>query len=173
MTRILFVHEENKNNDFIQQFLSSVSRRISVAVLAILSSTQAAYALLYQQRHKDTFFTCIYALVWKQTAHRRSTADTEERIWRDRGEELLNKVVIFVFFVYKKYSRRFITLQLNHWWQMDYYDDAFHTFLDLDTVIYLAVYGTVSSLPVFIQNILNCVLKANKAFTGSEQHGGK
>uniref|UniRef100_A0A8C1YN46 Ependymin-like 1 n=1 Tax=Cyprinus carpio TaxID=7962 RepID=A0A8C1YN46_CYPCA len=37
---------------------------------------------------------------------------------------------------------------------MDYSDDA--------------VYGTVSSLPVFIQNILNCVLKTNKAFTGLE-----
>ncbi len=26
---------------------------------------------------------------------------------------------------------------------------------------------------LFIQNILNCVLKTNKAFTSSEQHGGK
>ena len=92
---------------------------------------------------------------------------------RHRGEELLNQVIIFVFFVYKKYSRRFITLQLNHWWQMDYSDDAFHTFLDLDTVIYLAVYGTVTDLPVFIQNILNCVPKTNEAFTCLEQHGGK
>uniref|UniRef100_A0A8C1SB11 Sorting nexin 25 n=1 Tax=Cyprinus carpio TaxID=7962 RepID=A0A8C1SB11_CYPCA len=33
-------------------------------------------------------------------------------------------------------------------------------------VFYLAVYGTVTSLPVFIQNILNCVPKENKAFTG-------
>ncbi len=31
---------------------------------------------------------------------------------------------------------------------------------------------TVTSLPVFIQNILNCVLKTNEAFTGSERHGG-
>ncbi len=28
-------------------------------------------------------------------------------------------------------------------------------------------------LPVFIQNILNCVPKTNKAFTGLERHGGK
>ena len=27
---------------------------------------------------------------------------------------------------------------------MEYSDDAFHTFLDLDTVIYLAVYGSGS-----------------------------
>ncbi len=54
---------------------------------------------------------------------------------------------------------------------MDYSDDAFHTFLDLDSVIYNAVNGTVTSLLVFIQNILNCVLKTNEAFTGLERHG--
>ncbi len=47
---------------------------------------------------------------------------------------------------------------------MDYFGDVFHTFLGLDSVIYLAVNGTVKSLPVFIQNILNCVPKTNKAF---------
>ncbi len=92
--------------------------------------------------------------------------------WR-RGDELLNKVIIFVFFAYKKYSHRFITLRLNHWWQMDYFDDVFHTFLDLDNVNCLAVNGIVTSLPVFIQNILNCVPKTNEAFTGLERHGGK
>ncbi len=56
---------------------------------------------------------------------------------------------------------------------MEYPGDAFHTFMDLDSAIYLAVNGTVTSLPVFIQNILNCVLKTNEAFTGSERHGGK
>ncbi len=71
------------------------------------------------------------------------------------------------------YSRRFIKFRLNHWWQMEYAGDAFHTLMDLDSAIYLAVNGTVTSLPVFIQNILNCVLKTNEAFTGSERHGGK
>ncbi len=56
---------------------------------------------------------------------------------------------------------------------MDYSGDAFHTFMDLDSAIYLAVNGTVTSLPVFIQNILNCVLKTNEAFKGLERHGGK
>ncbi len=54
---------------------------------------------------------------------------------------------------------------------MKFSGDAFHTFMDLDSVIYLAVNGTVTSLPVFIQNILNCVLKTNKAFTGSNDMG--
>ncbi len=56
---------------------------------------------------------------------------------------------------------------------MDYSDDAFHPFMDLDSAIYYSVNGTVTSLPDFIQNILNCVPKMNKAFTGLEQHGGK
>ncbi len=54
---------------------------------------------------------------------------------------------------------------------MDYVDDVFYTFMDLDSVIYLAVNGTVTSLPVFIQNNLNCVPKMNKAFTGFERQG--
>ncbi len=56
---------------------------------------------------------------------------------------------------------------------MDYFDDVFHTFLGLDSVNCLAVNGTVTSLPVLIQNILNCVSKTNEAFTGLERHGGK
>ncbi len=32
---------------------------------------------------------------------------------------------------------------------MDYSGDAFHTFLDLNSGIYLVVDGTVTSLPVF------------------------
>ncbi len=56
---------------------------------------------------------------------------------------------------------------------MDYSDDAFHTFMDLDSAIYYAVNGTVTSLPVFIQNILNCVPKTNEAFTSLERRGGK
>ncbi len=52
---------------------------------------------------------------------------------------------------------------------MDYFDDVFHTILGLDSVIYLAVNGTVISIQIFIQNILNCVPKTNKAFTGLEQ----
>ncbi len=49
---------------------------------------------------------------------------------------------------------------------MDYSDNVFYTFLGLDSVNCLAVNGTVTSLPVFIQNILNCVPKTNEAFTG-------
>ncbi len=56
---------------------------------------------------------------------------------------------------------------------MEYSDDAFNTFMNLDSAIYYAVNGTVTSLQVFIQNILNCVPKTNEAFTSLERHGGK
>ncbi len=56
---------------------------------------------------------------------------------------------------------------------MEYFDNVFHTFLGFDSGIYLAVNGTVTSLLVYIQNILNCVPKTNEAFTGLERHGGK
>ncbi len=49
---------------------------------------------------------------------------------------------------WRKYYRRFVMLRLNHWWwQMDYSDDVFYTFLCLDRVNCLAVNGTVTSLP--------------------------
>ncbi len=140
-------------------------------------------------QHKDTFSTCIYALIWTKIAHPCGVADTEECTqfafsgyspkWRygdaerHRGDELLKKGRYFFFFAFRKYSRCFIKFRLNHWWQMDYPDDAFHTFLCLDSVNYFAVIGTVTSLMVFIQNILNCVPKTNKAFTDLERHGGK
>ncbi len=40
------------------------------------------------------------------------------------GEELLNKVVIFVLFVHKKYYCGFVELWLNHWCHMDYFNDV-------------------------------------------------
>ncbi len=98
---------------------------------------------------------------WKQRIRVAWLTQNSIRSLRPVNVELLNKVVIFVFFAYKKYSRSFITFRLNHWWQMEYSDDVFHTLLGLDSVKYLAVNGT--SLPVFIQNILNCVSKMNEA----------
>ncbi len=44
-----------------------------------------------------------------------------------------NKVIIFVFFAHKKYSRNFIKLRLNHWCHIDCFTDVFTMFLDLGT----------------------------------------
>ncbi len=87
--------------------------------------------------------------------------------WR-RGDELLNSLF---FFAYKKYSCSLITLRLSHWWQMDYFDNVFYAFLNLTVLIVWQSMG-VTSLPLFIPNILNCVPKTNKAFRGLERHGG-
>ncbi len=70
------------------------------------------------------------------------------------GEESLNKVVILVFFAHKNDSRSFIKLQLDHWCHMDYFNDVLATFLCLDRVRILAVYGRVRKLSEFIRNNL-------------------
>ncbi len=67
------------------------------------------------------------------------SSDTEEK-------KLLNKVVIFVFFTRTKYSRSFITLRLNHWCHMDYFNNDLTTFLGLERSSSVAVYaGSESS----------------------------
>ncbi len=54
-------------------------------------------------------------------------------------KKLLNKIFIFVFFAYKKYSRSFIKLQFNHWRHMDYFNNVITTFLGLERGNYIAV----------------------------------
>ncbi len=58
--------------------------------------------------------------------------------WR---RQLLNKVVILVFFAHKKYSQSFVKLRSNRWYHMDYLNDLLATFLSLDRVRTLGVYG--------------------------------
>ncbi len=55
---------------------------------------------------------------------------------------------------------------------MDYFINVLATFLDLDRVRILAVYGG-SEFSEFIKNILICVPKMNEGLTGLEQHEGK
>ncbi len=58
-------------------------------------------------------------------------------------KNLLNKVIIFIFFAHKKYSRSFIKLSLYHWCHMDDFNDVLTTFWTLNVV---AVYaGSESS----------------------------
>ncbi len=53
----------------------------------------------------------------------------------------LIKVIIFIFFCPQKCSRSFVKLLLNPLCHMDYFTDLLATFLDLDRVRTLAVYG--------------------------------
>ncbi len=52
---------------------------------------------------------------------------------------------------------------------MDYFNDLLATFLSLDRVRILAVYGRVRELSESIKNILICVPKMNEDITGLEQ----
>ncbi len=45
-------------------------------------------------------------------------------------KKLLNKVIIFVFFAHKMYSRCFIKLRLNHWCHIDYINDVFTDYIN-------------------------------------------
>ncbi len=56
---------------------------------------------------------------------------------------------------------------------MDYFTDLLATFLDLDRVRTLAVYGRVSELSDSIKNILICVPKINGGLTGLKRHEGE
>ncbi len=55
---------------------------------------------------------------------------------------------------------------------MDYFTDLFATFLDVDHVWILAVYGRVREPSECIKNILTCVLM-NEGLTDLEQHEGQ
>ncbi len=53
---------------------------------------------------------------------------------------------------------------------MDYFNDLLATFLSLDRVRILAVYGRVRELSECIKNILICVPKMNECLMGLERH---
>ncbi len=108
-TRTLFLHKENKLSPLVQHS----------AILENIRWTQAAYAVLCQPHTR-------YAFRSNQSVNKHRI-----RICAVR----LNKVIFFVFFAQKKCSRHFIIFGLNHWWQMDYSDDAFHTFLGFAVLI--------------------------------------
>ncbi len=49
---------------------------------------------------------------------------------------------------------------------MDYFEDVFHIFLDLESFIYLAVNGTVTSLPGFYLKYLKLCSEDEQIFYG-------
>ncbi len=79
----------------------------------------------------------------------------------------------YLFIMHKKYSRSFITLRLNHWCHINYFNIILTTFLGLEHGSYVAVYGGSESSGDFIKNILICVLKMNEGLASLEQHEGE
>ncbi len=92
--------------------------------------------------------------------------------------QFFNKLIIFVFHVHKKYLCSFITLRLNHWCYMDYFNDVLllTTFLGLECGSCVAVYSWklcwVRKLLDFNKNILFFVNKMNESHTDLERHEG-
>jgi len=56
---------------------------------------------------------------------------------------------------------------------MDYFNDVFTTFLDLESGHYIDVYGGIRKFSDFIKNILICVPNMNKGLMGLERHEGE
>ncbi len=85
-----------------------------------------------------------------------------------RGEELLNKVINFVFFAHKKHSHSFSKLKLSPCCHTDYFTEVLATFLG--TFQLRCCLWRVRKLSDFIKNILICVLKMNEGLTGLKKH---
>ncbi len=138
--------KENKNNDFIQQFISAspwchfgehhmrkqLIQHMYVVTLFTFRSKRK------QRKQRIRVRCCWHSIAY--VVYVCGTLQNGAIGWRG-GDELLTKVVNFVFFAHKKYSCRFIKLRLNHWCQMDYFNDLLATFLSLDRVRIFAVYG--------------------------------
>ncbi len=175
-TRIVCVCNKNKNHNFIQQFVSSaspysailesityVNNKCNVCTrIRCLRSDQSvnnvnnisAYGAADTEQH--TLFTCV--ILSKMPPG-----------WGG-GDELLNKVDIFVFFAHKKYSRSFVKITV---WTTDV------TWIIL--TISLLRFWAWSCLdpwegqraPGIQQKYLNLCSKMNEGLTGLEQHEGE
>ncbi len=154
-TRILFVCQENKNNDFVLQFFSSSSHPPSLwRVHNVPLHVNKA------QFYINSSSMCI----------RRGTLYNGGGQSRERRNHWIKT---FFFFAYKKYSCSFVKLWLNHWCHMDYFNDVLTNFLSLHRGRNLAVYGRVRKLSDFLKNMLICVLKMNEGLTGLERYEGE
>ncbi len=141
--------KENKNN---QPFVSSASPYSAILesityvnnICCSVSAAPYAYTLFmlftlwFERKQHIRVHTFAYVVYVCNTLQNGTIG------WRG-GDKLLNKVVILVFIVHKKFSRRFVKLQLTHWCHKDYFNDLLATFQSLNCVRTLAVYGGAES----------------------------
>ncbi len=74
---------------------------------------------------------------------------------------------------YGIFIRGYIFIKKKNFTCNMHFNDVLVTFLSLDHVRILAVYGRVRELLECIKNILICVQKMNKGCTGLERHEGE
>ncbi len=132
-----FCMQKKKKRLFNNLNYSTSPLRQRSAIFENIYWTQTVYAVPCQPHLTYTSSTFVYPLIWTKTAYPCGAADTEQRTqfassgyspkWCYADAETTNCWIksLFFFFAYKKYSRIFIMLRLNHWWQMDYSDDFF------------------------------------------------
>ncbi len=165
VTRILFLRKENKTTILFNNLSPLVQRSI---ILENIRWTQAAYAVLCQPHRTDKSSTFVYALIWMKTAYPCGAADTEQRtLLASSRYSLQNGATLN--------QRRRNTVH-NITVEPLMADGLFwrcFSYFSGPRQCYLLGSQWDSHKPVFIQNILNCVLKTNEDFMGLERHGGK
>jgi len=89
-----------------------------------------------------------------------------------QGAELPHKIVHRLNAVVTYYGNilYFINLRLNHWSDMDYFNDVFSTFLGLKSSSCIGCQWRDGKLSDIIHKIFIGVLKMNKSLTGLERH---
>ncbi len=141
-TRIPFVCKENKNNDFIQQFLLF---HACGAADARAGGCARRGRRVNMSKDLDRGWLYIFCPAFVQTRiYNRDGLSTSERrlLCQQHLTASLNKVILFLFyFCYKKYSHSLIKLRLNHWCHMDYFNDVLITFQGLEHSSHVAVYA--------------------------------
>ncbi len=160
--REYFLRKENKNKDFIPHF-----------PLYCFSCGRAFTTVHDASAWWRKRLSVEHTAWWRWTQGMCSTSSRWIWISACATTRLRHVLSLFLFTLRKKYSRGFIKLQLTDWCHMDYFVDHLGTFLDLDRVRTLAVYGRVRELSDSNKNILICVPKMNGGFTGLERHQGE
>ncbi len=127
--------------------------------------------ILFVQRNQKLLYSTILLLCVTLRHHFGEYHDAYARRDTLQNGAWWCKVIVFVVFVHKKYSRSFIKLQLNH---------VTWTILTMSLLCFCAFIVVVPLLSMegqralgFHQNILICVLMMNKGLTGLERHEGE
>jgi len=78
--------------------------------------------------------------------------------------------MFFFFCVSKQSTYHFIKLRVIQWSHMDFFNDVFTTFLDLESGSSIGSLWRDQKLSDFIKKILICVLKMNEDLSDVEWH---
>ncbi len=171
-TRTLFLRKENKTTILFNNSSPLLQRS---TILESIRWTQAAFAVLCQPRHKDALFHSIQieplmadGLFWRCFSYFYGP-------WQ--CNLLCSQWDSHNTFTFMHLADAFIQSDLQCI-QAIHFFNQYVCSLGIEPTTFCSQCSSTepqehNSLPVFIQNILNCVPKTNKAFTGLERHVGK